>query len=148
MVWKILADTVMGLHLLLMGFLAVSIVLLAPGFFTGHRNWQFFYCGVIALAIGLAVASWAGLLKSCSLTDLEYTLRRLYDPSESWMRTRSLLGTIIFIIGLGIRNSSDDRLSHFSEVLSEAGSGAQPVKDKPRFAACSAWGVLACITSN
>jgi hypothetical protein len=23
-------------------------------------------------------------------------LRRLYDPSESWMRTRSLLGTIIF----------------------------------------------------
>jgi hypothetical protein len=23
-------------------------------------------------------------------------LRRLYDPSEGWMRTRSLLGTIIF----------------------------------------------------
>ena len=98
MIWRILADTVMGLHLLLMGFFAVSVVLLALGFFTGRRNWQFFYCGVIALAIGLGVASWAGILRSCSLTDVEYMLRRLYDPSESWMRTRSLLGTIIFNI--------------------------------------------------
>ncbi|MFC1965238.1 hypothetical protein ACFLWG_04495 [Chloroflexota bacterium] len=96
MIWKILADTVMGLHLLLMGFFAVSVVLLALGFFKGHRNWQFFYCGVTALAISLGVASWVGILKSCSLTDLEYMMRRLYDPSESWMRTRSLLGTIIF----------------------------------------------------
>ncbi len=96
MIWRILSDTVMGLHLLLIGFFAVSIVLLALGFFTGHRNWQFFYCGVTALAISLGVASWAGILRSCSLTDLEYMLRRLYDPSESWMRTRSLLGTIIF----------------------------------------------------
>ena len=55
-----------------------------------------FYCGVVVLATGLGVASWIGLLKSCSLTDLEYMLRRLYDPSESWMRTRSLLGTLIY----------------------------------------------------
>ena len=96
MVWKILADTVMGLHLLLIGFFAVSIVLLALGFFRGRRNWQFFYGGVTALVIGLSAASWAGILRSCSLTDLEYMLRRLYDPSQSWMRTRSLLGTIIF----------------------------------------------------
>jgi len=96
MVWKILADTVMGLHLLLIGFFAVSIVLLALGFFRGRRNWQFFYGGVTALVIGLGAASWAGILRSCSLTDLEYMLRRLYDPSLSWMRTRSLLGTIIF----------------------------------------------------
>ena len=114
MIWKILADTVMGLHLLLMGFFGVSAVLLALGFFKGRRNWQFFYCGVAALAISLGVASWVGVLQSCSLTDLEYMLRRLYDPSESWMRTRSLLGTIIldttgvevpefvFTIGLGI----------------------------------------------
>jgi len=96
MIWKILADTVMGLHLLLMGFFGVSAVLLALGFFKGRRNWQFFYCGVTALAISLGVASWVGVLRSCSLTDLEYMLRRLYDPSESWMRTRSLLGTLIF----------------------------------------------------
>ncbi len=95
MVWRILADTVMGLHLLLIGFFAVSVVLLALGFFKGRRNWQRFYCGVTALAISLGVASWVGVLRSCSLTDLEYMLRRLYDPSESWMRTRSLLGTII-----------------------------------------------------
>ena len=96
MFWRILADAVMGLHLLLMGFFGVSVVLLALGFFTGHRNWQFFYYGVTALAISLGVASWAGILRSCSLTELEYMLRRLYDPSESWIRTGSLLGTIIF----------------------------------------------------
>ncbi len=96
MIWRILADTVMSLHLLLMGFFAVSAVLLALGFFKGRRNWQVFYCGVTAFAISLGVASWAGVLRSCSLTDLEYMLRRLYDPSESWVRTRSLLGTIIF----------------------------------------------------
>jgi len=95
-IWKIMADAVMGLHLMLIGFFAVSIVLLALGVFKGHRNWRFFYYGVTALAIGLGAASWVGILKSCSLTDLEYILRRLYDPSESWMRTKSLLGTIIF----------------------------------------------------
>ncbi len=114
MLWRILAETVMGLHLLLMAFLAVSAVLLALGFFKRRRNWQRFYYGVIALAIGLTVVDKTGILKSCSLTDLEYMLRRLYDPSESWMRTRSLLGTImfnttgaevpevVFTIGLGI----------------------------------------------
>ena len=96
MLWRILADAVMGLHLLLMGFFAVSVVLLALGFFKGRRNWQFFYYGVTTVVVGLGVASLTGILKSCSLTDLEYVLRRLYDPSESWMRTRSLLGTIIF----------------------------------------------------
>jgi len=96
MVWKILADTVMGLHLLLMAFFAVSAVLLALGVFRGRRNWQFFYCGVTALAISLGVTAWVGILRACSLTELEYMLRRLYDPSESWMRMRSLLGTIIF----------------------------------------------------
>ena len=96
MLWRILADAVMGLHLLLMGFFAVSIVLLALGFFKGRRNWQFFYYGVTTLVVGLGVAAWAGVIRSCSLTDLEYMLRRLYDPSESWMRTKSLLGTIIF----------------------------------------------------
>ncbi len=96
MIWRILADTVMGLHLLLIGLFAVSVVLLALGFFKGRRNWQFFYYGVTALVVGLGVASWVGVIRSCSLTDLEYILRRLYDPSESWIRTSSLLGTIIF----------------------------------------------------
>jgi len=96
MLWRILADTVMGLHLLLIGFFAVSVVLLALGFFKGRRNWQFFYYGVTALVVGLGAASWVGVIRSCSLTDLEYMVRRLYDPSETWMRTSSLLGTIIF----------------------------------------------------
>ncbi len=96
MLWRILADAVMGLHLLLICFFAVSVVLLALGFFKGRRNWQFFYYGVTAVVVGLGVASWVGVLRSCSLTDLEYILRRLYDPTESWMRTSSLLGTIIF----------------------------------------------------
>ena len=96
MLWRILADAVMGLHLLLIGFFAVSVVLLALGFFKGRRNWQFFYYGVTVVVVGLGIASWVGVLRSCSLTDLEYILRRLYDPTESWMRTSSLLGTIIF----------------------------------------------------
>jgi len=95
MLWRILADAVMGLHLLLIGFFAVSVVLLALGFFKGRRNWQFFYYGVTVVVVGLGVASWVGVIRSCSLTDLEYIVRRLYDPSETWMRTSSLLGTII-----------------------------------------------------
>ena len=98
MFWRILADAVMGLHLLLIGFFGVSVVLLALGFFKGRRNWQFFYYGVTASAVGLGVMAWKGILQSCPLTDLEYILRRPYDPSESWMRTRSLLGTIIYNI--------------------------------------------------
>ena len=96
MFWKILAEAVMGLHLLLMGFFAVSVVLLALGFFKGRRVWRLFYYGVAASAAGLGAAAWKGALQSCPLTDLEYMLRRLYDPSESWIRTRSLLGTIIY----------------------------------------------------
>lgn len=96
MPWKILADVVMGLHLLFMAFFAISVVLLALGVFRGRRNWQLFYWVVAVLAIGLGAASWARALTSCPLTDLEYLLRRLYDPSESWIRTRSLLGTLIF----------------------------------------------------
>ena len=90
------ADAVMRLHLFLMAFLAVSAVLLALGFFKGSRNSRRLYYGVIDVAVGLTVVDKTGILKSCSLTDLEYMLRRLDDPSESWMRTRSLLGTIMF----------------------------------------------------
>lgn len=96
MLWGVLADAVMGLHFLLIGFFAVSVVLLALGFFKGRRHWQFFYYGVTVVAVGLGLLAWVGVLRSCPLTDLEYMLRRLYDPGESWMRTRSLLGTIIF----------------------------------------------------
>jgi len=64
--WRILADTVMGLHLLLVGFFAVSVILLVLGFFKGRRNWQRFYCGVTALAISLGVAAWAGVLTATS----------------------------------------------------------------------------------
>jgi hypothetical protein len=95
MIWRILADSVMLFHLILMVFFAVSAVLLALGLFRGRRNWQRFYWGVIVVAVTLRLGEWTGLLKSCSLTDLEYKLRRMYDPSESWMRTKSLLGTTI-----------------------------------------------------
>ena len=95
MLWEILANAVVGLHLLLMVFFGVSVALLTLGFFKRRPNWRFFYYAVTASAVGLGVAAWKGILQSCPLTDLEYMLRRLYDPSESWIRTRSLLGTII-----------------------------------------------------
>ena len=99
MIWRIIADTVMGVHLLLIGFLSVSVVLLLMGFFKTRRNWRFFYWGVSGLALSLGVMSWIGILKSCCLTEIEYMMRRFYDTSESWMRTRSLLGTVIYNVG-------------------------------------------------
>jgi hypothetical protein len=96
MLWRILSEAVMVLHLLLICFLLVSAVLLAIGFFRGRRNWQIFYYVVVALAIGVAVNNWVKILKHCPLTALEYMLRRQYDPSESWIRTRSLMATVIF----------------------------------------------------
>jgi tellurite resistance protein TehA-like permease len=96
MLWKILADLVTGLHLLLIGFFAVSAVLLAVGFFKNRRNWKIFYWVFIAVAVGLQILLCTKILKSCPLTDLEYWIRRHYDTSESWLRTRSLLATSIY----------------------------------------------------
>ena len=98
MFWRILSEAVMILHLLLICFLIVSAVLLATGFFKGRRNWQFFYYAVVALALGVVVNSWVKILKYCPLTALEYMLRRQYDPSESWVRTRSLMASVVFNI--------------------------------------------------
>ena len=98
MLWKILAEAVMVLHLLIIGFLIVSAVLLAIGFFKGRRNWQFFYYGVVAMALGVAMNNWVGIPRSCPLTTLEYMLRRQYDPSESWVRTKSISATVVFNI--------------------------------------------------
>jgi hypothetical protein len=94
MIWEILANVVMVFHLLLEGFFIVSAILLAIGVFDGRRNWQIFYWGGIVVVLGLWLASVTKVLKSCSITDLEYMLRRKYDPS--WTRTGSLLGTFIF----------------------------------------------------
>ena len=101
MVWKILADIVMGLHLLLMVLALVYVVLLTLGFFKGQQ-WARFVCyGLIGLAIYVGVVSFTGL--SCPLTEAEYALRRLYDHSGSWIRSRSLLGTVLFnITGIDI----------------------------------------------
>jgi hypothetical protein len=96
MMWKFLADTVTGLHLLLMGFFAVSAVLLAAGFFKARRNWKIFYWVFVAVAVSLQVALSTKILKSCPITDLEYMLRSHYDAGESWVRSRSLLATAIF----------------------------------------------------
>lgn len=95
MFWKVLAETVMSLHLLIILFFLISVVLLAIGFFKGRRNWQFFYYGCTVVALGVAVNSWVGISKSCPLTALEYMLRRNYDPSESWMRTKSIMATVV-----------------------------------------------------
>jgi len=44
------------------------------------------------------VNNWVKILKHCPLTALEYMLRSQYDPSESWIRTRSLMATVVFNI--------------------------------------------------
>ena len=88
----------MSVHLLIICFFIVSVVLLAIGFFKGRRNWQLFYYGCTVLALGVAVNNWVGILKACPLTALEYMLRRNYDPGESWLRTKSLMATVVFNI--------------------------------------------------
>ena len=93
MIWKILAEAVMGLHIALMLFALLFAVLLILGFFRGKR-WARYLCyAMIAVAIYVGAVSYTGM--SCPLTDAEYALRQLYDPSESWIRSRSLLGTIV-----------------------------------------------------
>jgi len=93
MIWKILADTVLALHLLLMVLSLLYVVLLALGFFKGYR-WAKFVCyGIMGLAVYVGFVSCTAM--SCPLTEAEYTLRQLYDSSESWVRSRSLLGTVI-----------------------------------------------------
>ena len=83
MIWKILADAVVALHLIIMVFFAVSAVLLALGVFRGRRNWQNIYWGVLVLAVGLRVGDWTGLLKSCSLSDLEFSfILKQYSISD------------------------------------------------------------------
>jgi hypothetical protein len=94
--WKFLADTVMGLHLLLMIFFAASAVLLAAGVFKARRNWKIFYWVFVGGAVGLQVLLFTRIWKSCPITDLEYMLRSHYDSGESWVRSKSLLATAIF----------------------------------------------------
>jgi hypothetical protein len=66
------------------------------------RKWasngsSFFYVVLVAWII-IEVAPKFGWTKNCPLTDLEYFLRRHHDPSESWVRTKTLPVTIIFNI--------------------------------------------------
>jgi vacuolar-type H+-ATPase subunit I/STV1 len=93
--WKFLADTVNGLHLLLMAFFAVSAILLAFGVFKGHRNWKIFYWVFIVGAVSLQILLSTKIWKSCPITDLEYWLRSHYDATENDIRIRSLLATTI-----------------------------------------------------
>lgn len=94
--WRVLADMVMYLHILLpvLFILVVGVSLFKK---VGFR-WQFLCYVGIGMWVIMELAPKFGWTKNCPLTDLEYSLRRLYDPSESWVRTRSLPATVIFNI--------------------------------------------------
>jgi len=94
--WRILADVVMYLHILL-PLLFVGVIVFSLTREVGFQ-WRLFFYVVMGLWIIMEVVPKFGWTKNCALTDLEYSLRRLYDPSESWVRTRSLPATIIFNI--------------------------------------------------
>jgi hypothetical protein len=95
-IWRVLADVVMYLHiflpLLLVGVVVVSLFR-EVGF-----QWRLLCYVGMGLWVIMEIAPKFGWTKNCPLTDLEYSLRRLYDPSESWVRTRSLPATVIFNI--------------------------------------------------
>jgi len=95
-IWRVLADVVMYLHillpLLLVGVVAVSL------FREMGLQWRLLCYMGMGLWVIMEIAPKFGWTKNCALTDLEYSLRRLYDTSESWVRTRSLPATVIFNI--------------------------------------------------
>ena len=94
--WRVLADVVMYLHILL-PLLFVGVVVFSLFREVGFQ-WRFLCYGVMGVWIIMEIAPKFGWTKNCPLTDLEYSLRRLYDPTESWVRTRSLPATIVFNI--------------------------------------------------
>ena len=94
--WRVLADVVMYLHIFL-PLLFVGVVVLSLFREVGFQ-WRLLCYVVMGVWIIMEIAPKFGWTKNCPLTDLEYSLRRLYDPSESWVRTRSLPATVIFNI--------------------------------------------------
>jgi hypothetical protein len=94
--WEVLADVVMYLHILL-PLLFIGVIVFSL-FKELSFKWQFFFYVLLGSWIIMEVAPKFGWTKNCPLTDLEYLLRRRYDPSESWVRTKSLAATIVFNI--------------------------------------------------
>jgi len=92
--WRVLADVVMYLHILL-PLLFIGVIVFSLIREVGVR-WRRVLYGVMGLWVVMEVAPKFGWTKNCPLTDLEYSLRRLYDPSGSWMRTMSLPATLVF----------------------------------------------------
>jgi hypothetical protein len=86
----------MYLHILL-PLLLIGVVVVSLFREVGFQWRLLCYMGV-GLWVIMEIAPKFGWTKNCPLTDLEYSLRRLYDPSESWVRTRSLPATVIFNI--------------------------------------------------
>jgi hypothetical protein len=92
--WRVLADVVMYLHILL-PLLFAGVVMFSLIREIGFR-WRLLCYMVMGFWVIMEIAPKFGWTKNCPLTDLEYLLRRHYDPSESWVRIRSLPATIIF----------------------------------------------------
>jgi hypothetical protein len=95
-IWRVLADVVMYLHILL-PVLLVGVVVVGLFREVGFQWRLLCYVGMGSWVI-MEIVPKFGWTKNCPLTDLEYSLRRLYDPSGSWVRTRSLPATVIFNI--------------------------------------------------
>jgi hypothetical protein len=95
-IWRVLADIVMYLHILL-PVLLVGVVGFSLFRELGFR-WRLLCYAVTGVWVIMEIAPKVGWTTNCPLTDLEYSLRRLYDPSESWIRTRSLPATVVFSI--------------------------------------------------
>jgi hypothetical protein len=94
--WRVLADVVMYLHILL-PLLFIGVIIFSLVREVGFR-WRLLFYIVMGLWIIMEIAPKFGWTKNCPLTDLEYFLRRHYDPTESWVRTRSLPATLVFNI--------------------------------------------------
>jgi hypothetical protein len=94
--WEVLADVVMYFHILL-PFLFIGFIVFSLFREVGFK-WQLLFYVCMGSWIIMEVAPKFSWTKNCPLTDLEYSLRRHYDPSESWVRIRSLPATVVFNI--------------------------------------------------
>jgi hypothetical protein len=94
--WRILADVVMYLHILI-PLIFIGVIIFSLMKKVSPKLW-FLFCVVMGLWIIMEVSPKFGWTNYCPLTDLEYSLRRLYDQSESWLRNKSLPATVFYNI--------------------------------------------------
>ena len=87
MLFWLLADLVLAIHVALFVVLGVGVVLAALGLMRHHRRMNLFFWPTFVISIG-----WAMVPVDCPITELEVWLRQLVEPD--WARPQQLPPTV------------------------------------------------------